>query len=123
VNPTPLLPANVPLFLNHYCDRDNFPSSKHRARDGTGTATAATFPQDTATERHERNIGTGIPPEEDMRRLFTECKIGVNLLSEVLVMVMLETLGEAVEFLHFSTCTSPTSTPHPLLPCTLSRLG
>jgi hypothetical protein len=63
------------------CNRSDVPS-RHRDR-----------------ERRERNIGNGILPEEDMRRLFTECKIGVedvNLLSEALVMVTPETLGDAV---------------------------
>ncbi|KAJ6476153.1 hypothetical protein C8R45DRAFT_1216883 [Mycena sanguinolenta] len=40
-----------------------------------------------------------IPPDEDMRRLFTECKIGVgnaNLLSQALAVAGVEELGESV---------------------------
>ncbi|KAJ7780338.1 hypothetical protein B0H14DRAFT_3586294, partial [Mycena olivaceomarginata] len=61
-------------------DRDNVPSSKHRDRDR----------------------------DDDMRRLFTECKIGVgnaNLLSEALAMATPEMLGDAVLVEFHKKCT------------------
>ncbi|KAJ7353459.1 hypothetical protein DFH08DRAFT_692568, partial [Mycena albidolilacea] len=75
-------------------DRDDVPSSRHRDREHR--------------EREKHGHRGIISPEEDMRRLFTECKIGVgnaNLLSEVLAMATPEMLGDAVVVEFHKKCT------------------